>query len=51
MAADEFTPKEMVKVLRRPPRDNKKVSDDLRYCRRKLRKLLTEMGVDVSGVV
>lgn len=51
MAADEFTPKEMVTVLRLPPDQNKKISDDLRYCRERLKKLLAEAGIDISSLM
>lgn len=50
MAADEFTPKEMVRVLGLAPGQNKKVSDDLRYCRNKLKRLLSRMGVDLESL-
>jgi RNA polymerase sigma factor (sigma-70 family) len=50
MAADEFTPREMVTVLRLPPDQNKKVSDDLRYCREKLKKRLAAAGVDIGSL-
>jgi RNA polymerase sigma factor (sigma-70 family) len=50
MAADEFTPKEIVKVLGLAPEQNKKVSDDLRYCRNKLKRLLVEMGADLASM-
>ena len=46
MAAEEFKPREMVRVLRWPQNKAKKVSDDLRYCREKLRQLLTERHVE-----
>lgn len=48
MAADEWTPQEMASVLRQPPATSKKISDDLRYCRRRLRDMLYESGVDVE---
>lgn len=48
MAADEFTPREMVQVLRLPADQNKKISDDLRYCREKLRKRLAAGGIDIG---
>jgi RNA polymerase sigma factor (sigma-70 family) len=51
MAADEFTPKEMVLVLRLPASENKKVSDDLRYCREKLRKRLRDKGINIDSVL
>jgi RNA polymerase sigma factor (sigma-70 family) len=51
MAADEFTPREMVIVLRLPADQNKKVSDDLRYCREKLRKRLAATGIDIGALV
>jgi RNA polymerase sigma factor (sigma-70 family) len=50
MAADEFTPKEMVSVLGLAPEQNKKVSDDLRYCRGKLKRLLSETGIDLGSI-
>jgi len=50
MAADEFTPREMALVLGLPPSKSKKVSDDLRYCREKLRKRLKQNGVDTGSI-
>jgi len=49
MAADELTPREMVLVLRLPASQNKKVSDDLRYCRDKLRRRLREAGIELPA--
>jgi RNA polymerase sigma factor (sigma-70 family) len=46
MAADEDTIKEMLTTLRLTPDQNKKISDDLRYCRKKLKKKLAENGID-----
>jgi RNA polymerase sigma factor (sigma-70 family) len=51
MAADEFTPKEMVAVLGLPNDHNKKISSDLRYCRRKLRDLLATKGLDIGKYI
>lgn len=51
MAADEFTPKEMALVLGLPASQNKKISDDLRYCREKLRKRLAEAGIDIGSIL
>jgi len=51
MAADEYTPKEIVKMLRLPADQNKKVSDDLRECRRKLKKQLREAGIDIETLI
>ena len=51
MASDELTPREMVLVLRVPRDQNKKVSDDLRYCREKLKKRLAEIGLDISSFI
>jgi DNA-directed RNA polymerase specialized sigma24 family protein len=51
MAADEFTPKEMVLVLRLPKDQNKKVSDDLRECRRRLTNLLAQDGYDIKSLI
>ncbi len=50
MAADEFTPKEMVEALKYDKNQNKKLSDDLRHCRQKLRKLLNQSGIDIASV-
>ena len=51
MAADELSIKEMVRLLRLSPDQNKKVSDDLRYCRKKLKKLLGEGGIDIEAIL
>ena len=51
MAADEFTPKEMVLALGLPTNQNKEVSDKLRYCREKLKKLLGEAGIDIGSIL
>jgi RNA polymerase sigma factor (sigma-70 family) len=51
MAADGFTPREMVTVLRLPPDQNKKVSDNLRYCRRLLKKELADMDIDINSIL
>ena len=48
LAADEYSPKEITAVLGLPESDNKKVSNDLRYCRKKLRDLLSLMGIAVE---
>jgi DNA-directed RNA polymerase specialized sigma24 family protein len=48
MAADEFTPGEMTLVLRLPADQNKKVSDDLRYCRKRLKKWLAHVGIEIA---
>ncbi|MFH1314761.1 MAG: sigma-70 family RNA polymerase sigma factor [Candidatus Eisenbacteria bacterium] len=48
MAADEFMPKEMAAVLGLSPDQNKKISDDLRYCRKRLKQLLSEAGFDMG---
>jgi len=45
MSGEEFKPLEIVRVLRWPASKAKKVSDDLRYCKERLRKLLAERGV------
>lgn len=45
LAGEEFRPREMVRVLRWPPAKAKKVSDDLKYCKEKLRKWLAERGI------
>ena len=51
MAGDELTPREMTRLLGWPPERSKKVSDDLRYCRKKLFSLLAEKGIDPQEVV
>jgi len=51
MAAEEYTPREMVHVLGLNPEDNKKVSEDLRACRAKLRKLLFRAGIDFEELL
>jgi RNA polymerase sigma factor (sigma-70 family) len=50
MAGDEFTPMEMVTLLRLQASANKKVSDQLRECRRQLRKRLEAEGHDLSNL-
>jgi RNA polymerase sigma factor (sigma-70 family) len=46
LAADEYTPREMVLVLGLPRDKAKKISDDLRECRKRLRRLTVEQGID-----
>jgi DNA-directed RNA polymerase specialized sigma24 family protein len=46
MGSDELTPLEMTRVLRWQPHKARKISDDLRYCREKLRKMMNQQGVD-----
>ncbi len=48
MGADELTPIEMTRILRWRLDKAKKISDDLRYCREKLRGLLRQVGVDLA---
>lgn len=49
LAGEEFTPREIVRVLRWPADKANKVSDDLRYCRKKLVKMLTDKGIAVGA--
>lgn len=49
MSGDEFKPREMVLVLALEKDQNKKVSDDLKECRRKLVNLLYEYGIDMDS--
>jgi len=49
LAAEEYTPKEMALAMGWSASDNAKASDDLRFCRRKLREVLTQSGVDVDA--
>lgn len=46
-AAEEYNPREMVTLLGEGERSNKQMSDDLRACRKRLRTLLNEEGVDL----
>jgi len=45
MAGDEYTIREMLLVLRLPARKNAWLSDKLRYCRKKLRRLCVQAGI------
>lgn len=46
-SAEGYPPRDLVRLLGRPPEDAKKVSDSVRYCRRRLKKLLkTRAGLD-----
>ena len=51
MAADGFTPKQMATALRLSPDQNKKITDDLRYCRRQLVDRLSVAGFDREQLV
>ena len=48
MAADEYLPREMVRVLRWSADKAKKVSNDLGYCRKKLEALLIERDISID---
>jgi len=48
-SADESTIREIVFTLALPRDQNKKVSDDLRYCREKLRRLIEARGYDLES--
>ncbi|MFH1845664.1 MAG: hypothetical protein ABIF77_20965 [bacterium] len=51
LAADGYAPREMTVFLGPAGQDNKKISDDLRYCRRRLRNLLVERGIDLEEIL
>jgi RNA polymerase sigma factor (sigma-70 family) len=51
LAAEEYTPKEMALVLQLSSDQNKKVSDDLRYCRQRLKNLMWERGFDLRVLI
>jgi RNA polymerase sigma factor (sigma-70 family) len=51
LAADEYMPREMVLILGWSDDKNKKVSDDLRDCRRRLRKLIVQSGINLESVL
>jgi len=50
-AADGLKPREIAVVLGLPEDSGKKISDDLRYCRRTLRQLLEESGLALDTVI
>ncbi len=46
-SAEGYPPRDLVRLLGRPAEQAKKVSDDLRYCRKRLKRLLkTKAGLD-----
>lgn len=51
LAADEYTPKEMALVIGLPENSNKKISDDLRQCRKQLKKIVASEGIDLASVL
>ncbi len=51
LAAREFKPSEMARILRLPAEEAKKLSNDLGYCRRKLRDLLASGGMNMDGIL
>jgi RNA polymerase sigma factor (sigma-70 family) len=51
LAADEYKPSEMALVLGWPRGMNKKVADDLRGCRRRLKNMLVAQGVDLASLL
>ena len=48
--ADGLRPREIAELLQLPPSDNKSISDDLRYCLRRLREMLLQEGVNPEEV-
>ena len=50
-AADEYTPRDIALALGLNPDHSKKISDDLRHCRRKLRDYVESQGVNLSDVL
>lgn len=48
--AEGMKPKEVALLLRLPPGDNKRVSDDLRHCLNRLRAMLVSEGIDLEEV-
>jgi len=51
LSADEYSPREMTAALGLPANMNKKVSDDLRECRKRLKKVLVREGVDLKAAL
>jgi RNA polymerase sigma factor (sigma-70 family) len=49
-AADEYAPREIALALGLTPDHAKKISDDLRHCRRKLRDYIESQGVNLSDL-
>jgi RNA polymerase sigma factor (sigma-70 family) len=47
LAGREFRPKEIARLLEGAEDKNKKVSDNLRYCRKKLKQMLKDQGYDI----
>lgn len=48
LAAEECTPLELAQLLHMKAEENKKVSDDLRYCRNRLSNCLEDKGISES---
>jgi len=48
LAADGYEPRDIVTILCLPRSQNKKISDDLGYCRKKQVDLLRREGIDIS---
>ncbi len=51
LAAEEYLPREMVKILGLPDAQAKKISNDLGYCRKKLANLLYEKGFNIEEIL
>jgi DNA-directed RNA polymerase specialized sigma24 family protein len=50
-AADEYPPRDIALALGLTPRHAKKISDDLRHCRRKLRDYVESQGVKLTDLL
>jgi DNA-directed RNA polymerase specialized sigma24 family protein len=51
MTARGFSIAEILRVLRLPPEDNKRIADDRRFCRQQLRQLIERQGVDLTDLL
>jgi len=49
-ASEGLTPKQLTRLLGWPAQRNKKASDDLRACRDRLRRLLSQEGIDPQEI-
>ncbi|RMF24434.1 MAG: sigma-70 family RNA polymerase sigma factor, partial [Deltaproteobacteria bacterium] len=50
-AAEGYRPRELAVLLGLPARSNKKISDDLRACRKRLLRMLAAQGLDLADLL
>jgi len=51
MAAKQMKPKEMAQIRKCPGETNKSISDNLRYCRKKLERILLASGLNIHELL